>query len=159
MSSDPRSLAHEVGTGTGLRSYATGGRLENTPFYLPLEADWRTLYSTCHWRQTGEHSVLPATGGRLENTPFYLPLEQTGEHSVLPATGGRLEKTPFYLPLEADWRRLRSTCHWRQTGEHSVLTVINRKRDSSTCIYDCHPLDIASWPLWPCTNFLEIEVA
>ena len=39
MSSDPRSLAHEVGTGTGLRSHATGGRLENTPFYLPLEAD------------------------------------------------------------------------------------------------------------------------
>ena len=70
MSSDPRSLAHEVGIGTGLGSHATGGRLENTLFYLPLEADLRTFCSTCHWRQTGEHSVLPATGGRLENTPL-----------------------------------------------------------------------------------------
>ena len=36
MSSDPRSLAHEVGIGTGLRSRATAGRVENTPFYLPI---------------------------------------------------------------------------------------------------------------------------
>ena len=86
MSSDPRSLAHEVGIGTGLGSHATGGRLENTLFYLPLEADLRTFCSTCHWRQTGEHSVLPATGGRLE-------------------------KTPLYLPLEADWGTLRSNCN------------------------------------------------
>ena len=38
---------------------ATGGRLENILFYLPLEADWGTLRSTCHWRQTGEHSIEP----------------------------------------------------------------------------------------------------
>ena len=45
---------------------ATGGRLENTPFYLPLEADWRTLRSTCNQQKKRQQylhiwPVIPKT--------------------------------------------------------------------------------------------------
>ena len=93
--SDPSSLAREVGVCTAPRSRATGGRLENIPFYLPLEAGWRTLRSTCHGRQAGEHSVLIARGGRLENTPFYLPRE-AGWRTRRP-TGNQRQKKRQYL--------------------------------------------------------------
>ena len=67
---------------------------------------WHRSQVKCHWRQIGEHSVLPAAGGRLE-------------------------KTPFYLSLEADWRRLYSTCHWRQTGEDSALPATGGRLENT----------------------------
>ena len=82
MSSDPRPLAHEVGIGTVLKSHATGGRLENTPFYLPLEADWRTLHSTYHWRKTGEHSVLPVINRKRDSSTCMYDLSSP-RHCIL----------------------------------------------------------------------------